>query len=296
MSELDSGSDDPIAEALATLMKRAAMPTKAQRMMMAEDNAKKSRKAMKGAREAIEEAHKMHKAAYLSKAAKKKDETPEEFDHAGAMEKLQKAYQELDKARTFNKAVSAQLEKMARSGQRGEEVSDGEGKFYEVPEGVKSLSPDDLATASPGGAERGSMPPMYPVDGSVYAGKAARGGDMAKYAKNGQISAEVAELIMEKARMEGEVEALRRIPAGAVGGQRPYAFDMNKMMGGAGGRNANLSKSLFDGVNVAAINGQDERAHVEESAKVIGNFITSGQFGKSVFDPAFKGAAGNGKG
>jgi hypothetical protein len=49
---------------------------------------------------------------------------------------------------------------------------------------------------------------------------------------------------------------------------------------------------LFEGVDVNALNGGDERAHTEASARVIGNFLTSGQFGKSVLDPSFRGAAG----
>lgn len=295
------GSGDPLTDAMAMLMKRAAAPTRAMRMASAADNIKKARKACKVAKEAIREAHKMHKAAYMAKmnkAAKKpKDDgdADDEFDHAGAMEKLQKAFGEIDKARTFGKAATGQIAKAsARSGQRGQEVGDADSGFYEVPAGVKDLSPAALAGASPGGDGSGGQPPMYPDDGSVYPGKAAGKGDLTKFVKNGQVSAEVAEMLLEKGRMEGELEALRRIPAGGQGnGRRPYAFDTSKIVGGTGGAtSADLNKALFDGVNPMALGSNDERAHTEASAKVIGNFLTSGHFGKSVFDPSFRGAAG----
>jgi hypothetical protein len=54
-----------------------------------------------------------------------------------------------------------------------------------------------------------------------------------------------------------------------------------------------LQKTLFNGVDTTAINGIDEVAHVEATAKVIGNLLTSGHFGKSVLSPEFRGAAGS---
>ena len=306
---LTGGTGDPLTDAVAALMKRAAMPTRFQRMAMAKDNVKKARKAAKDARGAIEDVHKMLKASYINKAAKKDgkpaDGGDDGFDHAEAMGKLQKAYQDIDKARTFGKAASMQIEKAAgRSGQRGEEAGDAEAGFYEVPPGVTDLSPSAMAGAAPGSKSGGSQPPMYPADGSVYAGKAAGGdgNDLRKYAKNGMVSADMAELIMKNAKAEGELEALRRIPAAVAGrGQRPFAFDMTKVMGGtggaggAGGNGTEMNKALFDGVDPMALGSGDERAHTEASARVIGNFLTSGHFGKSVFDPAFKGAAGTGR-
>ena len=288
---------DPLADAIATLVKRAAAPSRASRMAMAKDNVKKARQAAKAARSAVEEAHAMHKAAYIAKAAKKdKGGDDGEFDHAGAMEKLQKAYQDIDKARVFGKAAEAQLEKLSRSGERGQEANDAENGFYTVPAGVKDISPDAMAGAKPGTpGGGGGMPPDYPASGGVYAGKVADLGDLKKYAdKNGQVPANVVQLLLEKAQAAGELEALRRLPAAGVGGrQRPFAFDMTKVAGGDGGAGKDdLNKVLFDGVNVGAINSNDERAHVEASARVIGNLLTSGRFGKSIVDPSFKGAAG----
>jgi hypothetical protein len=308
---LGFSSGDPLADALAKMMKRAATPSRAMRMAAAEGEVKKSRKACKAAKESIEEVHKLLKASYLSKATKKDkggDDKDGEFDHADAMEKLQKAYGEIEKARTFGKAAIGQIQKAAsRAGQQGQEAGDAEPGFFEVPPGVKDLTPNDLASAGPGGKARGSAPPEYPVDGGVFPGKAAGMGDLAKFAKNGQIPMELVGMFMEKTRMEGELEALRNMPAGGGSRQRPYAFDIQKAYGtaasmqphgGGGGFSPSgatpqdLNKALFEGVNPGALNSGDERSHVEASAKVIGNFLTSGHFGKSVFDPAFKGAAG----
>ena len=291
---------DPLTNAMALLMKRAAMPTKAQRMAEAKEQVKKARKAMKECRQAIEDVHKLHKASYLNKAAKK-DKPADgdgEFDHAGAMEKLQKAYQAADNARTFGKAAIAQIQKAesipGRSGQRGQEAGDGEAGFYEVPPGVKDLTPAAMSGAAPGTSGGGSQPPMYPADGGVYPGKATNVGDLRKYAdRNGNVPANIAELIMEKAKSEGELEALRRLPAAGAGGRRPYAFDMSKVMGNGSASGQDMNKALFDGVNVAAIGSGDEQAHTQATAKVIGNFLTSGQFAKNILDPAFKGTAGS---
>jgi phage head maturation protease/cation transport regulator ChaB len=291
------GSGDPLADAVAALMQKAATPSRMQRMEMAKTEIKKARKACKMAKEAIEEAHKMHKAAYMAKAAKGKDGAKDdagEFDHAGAMEKLQKAHAAVTSARTFGKAASGQLEKAAaRSGQRGQEAGDSDSGFYEVPAGVKDLSPAALAGASPGGDGSGGQPPMYPDDGSVYPGKAA-GADFKKFAKNGQLPVEIAELLMKGARDEAELEVLRRMPVGG-GGNKPYTFDLTKVVGGTGGaRNtADLNKALFSGVDVTAFGSGDERRHTAASALTIGNLLTSGVFAKSVLSPDFHGAAGS---
>jgi hypothetical protein len=73
------------------------------------------------------------------------------------------------------------------------------------------------------------------------------------------------------------------------------AFDTRRLLGETRDVGA-LNKAIFDGVDVGALNGQDEQAHTAASARAIGNFIQSGLFAKSVFDPSFKGAAAVGNG
>lgn len=286
---------------MTELVKRASEPTRAQRMMACKANMKKARKAEKEARKDIEEVHKMLKADYLNKAAKKEGKKPdgeEDFDAAKAMEKLQKAYAALDKAMTFGKAAKKQLAKATarRAGERGQEAGDPEAGFYEVPPGVKDLTPEAMATASPGGRGKGGMPPMYPGDGSVYPGKADKGGDLAKFARNGVISADVAQLLLEKAEAQGALEAIKQLPMSALGGRKPMNFDMAKAFGANGERRGDINKALFDGVDASDLNSGDEHTRTSAAAKVAGNFLLSGSFGKSVLDPGFKGTAGLGRG
>jgi len=277
MSQFSYAADgDPLTKAILDTITKAATPSPMMRMKKAEEEMAEARKTMKEAKKMIKAAHDMHKAAYLAKQGAGGDVAKAsggaEFDHVGAMEKLQKAYNDIDKARTFSKAAMGEMSK-ARAGQSGQEVSDGNAD-YKVPPGIKDLSTEDMKNA------------------------AAGGGDLAKYAKNGQIPADVAQLLLEKAATQGELEALRRLPAGVVGRQgRPYSFDTQRLFGGAGGggqqNTTELAKALFDGVDVNALGSGDEQAHGMAAAKAAGNFLLSGQFGKSVFDPSFHGAAGS---
>ena len=270
--------------------------SKAARMNMAMDNMKKAKKARKAASGAIQDAHAMHKAAYLSKAAGKKAE--EEFDHQAAMEKLQKAYGELEKVSTFEKAAREQMKKAmaGRSGESGQEANDPDSPFYEVPAGVKTLSPSDLATAGPGGG-KGSEPIVMTGDGSVVTGKTAITGNLAKFVKNGQVPVEVVELIAQNMQLSGANEAFRNLPAGRTE-RRPFAFDLTKVIGSDGNARsatdiAKDREALFKNVNSNAIGSGDERAHNEAAAGAIGNYIlNANRFGKSVFDPGFHGTAG----
>lgn len=301
---------DPILDAINNLVKRASMPTRKAVMDSAKEDCTKSRKAMKECRKAIEEVHKMLKTSYISKMEKAKKgekDSDGEFDHAGAMSKLQEAFGKAEEARTFGKASIAKMTKAegmpGRSGQAGTEAGDAAPGFYEVPPGVKNLTPADLATASPGGRESGSAPPQYPLDGGVFPGKAAGGDfDIRKFMdKDGRVPANVAELVMKGAAAAAEAEAFRGISRTQFGGggRRPMAFDMNKAFGGGEGTRptdvAALNKALFDGVDVGAIGSGDEDAHNGASARAIGNLLTSGGFGKSILDPTFKGLAGMGR-
>jgi phage head maturation protease len=298
---------DPLAAAILDLVKRAAEPSIAKRMEDASEDVKKARKAMKECRKAIEECHKMHKAAYLAKMAKAKGgkadgkDGDDDFDHEGAMEKLNKAFSDAQKAAMLGKAAIGQLAKAAAHvGQRGQETTDAMSGVYEVPAGVKNLSMSDMAGAGTGTGERGTMPSLMPADGSVYAGKAGGGNDdLRKFAnKDGMVPLGNVELMMKAAAAEAELAALRRMPMSAVGARRPLAFDPSAVMGGGtfgngAGGSQDLHKSLFDGVNVNALNGADEMAHTAASARVIGNMLTNTGFAKSVLDPSFKGSAGS---
>ena len=287
--------------ALANLMKRAAQPTRAQRMEMCKGNIKKANKTRKEARDSIEEAHKICKAAYLSKMAKaaktpkKPEDDDDDFDMEKVMSSLSKAYSDLDKVGTFMKAARGQLEKVARSGQRGQQPSDSEAGFFETPPGVvTNLQPNLLAMAGPGTKGGGSMPPEQMLDEN-WANK------LAKAVGNQPVTPELIALVQENARLSAQAEFYGSLPSN---GSRPFTMDMTKFASGTYGDHGNrptmnfggqepsgdqkLAKAVRDsGVNPRAVIG-----NWSESGKVIGTYMLDANNGKSLFDPAFRGGAG----
>ncbi len=280
MPENTNGS--ALDNAIQDLIKRASQPSRAQRMQMAQGNLKKAKDARKECAAAIKAAHAMHKSAYLRKEAiiksgkkPKDDGDADDFDHEEAMSKLQKAYNELEKVSTFTKAAREQLKKV---GQTAQSPTTGEAD-YKVPSGVSSKSQSELTEGKP---------PLMPTEGGVYPGKAA------KFAKNGQVSAEVAELLAENARLEGQADALSKISARDISGRGPMSFDMTKL--GIGGR-VNAADPIAvavqeSGVNPQALVSDDDQIRKTARAKVAGSFILNGSTGKSILDPSFHGAAG----
>lgn len=299
---------DALGNFILETVKAARAPTRAQHMAAGMANMKKARKARGMARDMIADIHKMHKAAYLSKmhkAAGKKPEKDEDgdFDHEGAMEKLQKAYNALDTAKVFDKAAKEHLAKAAsgvsRAGQRGQEAADPEAEFYEVPMGVKDLDPNHMATLSPGGHESGSFPPELMLDGppvTPNTGKAAKKGamDLSRY-----ITKDMAELMAKNAALETENKLLARMPAG--GGPRPHAFDVKKVIGKAAAMHADgtagnilSNPEVWKGVNMQAVGTKDEEGrptaeHTSAVGKALGQAILGGNIGKSVFSSDFHG-------
>jgi phage head maturation protease len=275
---------DDLGKAILGVLQKALKPDFKGCMGKAKENLAEARKARKMAKSEIEEVHKLCKAAYLSKAAKgKKDEEDEGFSPSGVMEKLAKAYGEIQKMGGLMKAAGEHMAKAESIvGEVGQRPGDADGKFYEVPPGIRSLSNGEMSRTSPGGPENGSAPPEYPGDGSVYAGKAMSLGDLAK-------SESALTMALENARLQGKIQALESLPAN-VGGRKPYAFDLNKVSGSMGGQDK--SAELFKGVNPSAWASDDPNIHNEEVGKVIGNLLLSGKFGKSMTDPNFHGTAG----
>lgn len=279
-----------LGQLLLGVLQKAVKPSAKDVIKSARKNLKEAKKAKDEADDCMKALHKMHKEAYLGKMAKG-EASAVAFDHQAAMETLSKAYAAIQKMGGFMKSAKEHMEKAEGIvGQHGEMVQDGNA-HYEVPPGVKGLNRRDLATAGPGGTERGSEPPAYPGDGSVYAGKASKAQTLAKALQGSNLSAEVVEIIMDSVRQEGELEALRKLPVGAAHGRRPFSFDMSKVAGG-GEQGRTDASALFKGVDTSAIGSGDENAHTQATAKVIGNLLTSGNFGKSILSPDFHGAAG----
>jgi len=282
-----------LSKVLANLIKAGSsrQPSRFQHLQIARTNMKKAKKSRKEAAGAIRDAHAMHKAAYLAKAGKSsKAPADGEFDHQGAMEKLQKAYNALESAKTFSKAADIHLQKAAsRSGQRGQEVSDPDAGFYEVPPGIKDLSSGEMATAGPGSTTSGTAPYVHDLI-TPLSGKSAK----IPLAMKGYISQEHADALARAAAAEAESAILKNLPVS--GGKRPYAFDTT---GGTGRLEPSdpttallKNAKVVEGVNMRALGSDDETTRTKAVGKMIGNMIVNGVGAKSVFDPKFHGTAG----
>lgn len=288
MSAKVAGSGgDPFETLLTEMFGKAAgksAMTPAMRMAMAKKGLKKARKSASSLEECIKSAHAMHKSAYLSKAAKGKKDEPgnDDFDHRGAMEKLNKAHSDLQMVKTLMKGASEQLKKVSRAGEQGQETGDSEGGFYEVPTGVKDLDPDHMATLSPGSTESGSMPPVLGME-HPFPGKSAKTAGRGRGVQ--VVSAREAELMAKVAAAEAESNILKSMPA--ANGRKPYAFDVSKLGIGNGAD----SSDLFKGVRAESLVSDNEQVRKTAVGTVIGNMILGGK-GQSLFDSNFHGTAG----
>lgn len=282
-------------EALLNMLKRASEPDASARLQMARSELKKARDARKEAAAAIKAAHSMHKAAYLAKQAQaalvkagKKpadDGDADDFDHEAAMQKLSKAYGELEKVSTFTKAAREQLAKVSRATQGGQQPSDGEGSFYTPPAGVRDISPDEMAGAKPGTAGSGGLPPDHRLSDGPYPGKAAKKGQF--------VTQEVVDLMLKNAKLEARNEILENMPA-RQGRHSPSGFDLGKL----GGANASggvdpLWKAVKDsGVDPRMLESENEDVRKRAGATVAGTYLMTPGSGKSIFSTDFHGAAG----
>lgn len=280
--------------ALTSAMKRGkGGKGAASRLAMARSQMKKARKSADEVEECMKAAYAALRKGLLAKAGKPKMDDDND-DRDDAMSKLAKAYGSLQAMKTFMKSANVQLKKAAsgRSGQRGQEAGDPEAGVYEVPMGVKDLSPATLAGAGPGSpGRRGSQPPgpINMAGGDARSVKAAKGDE--------QISRGEAEALARAAAAEAKLDVLGKLPAPS--GHRPLAFDPNRLVAG-GGSGSGLgappeAEVLLKGVNLADLNSGDESRQNQATAKVLGNMILGG-LGKSMFDPDFHGVAGAGGG
>lgn len=250
-------------------------PSRAAFMDQAKKEMKKAKDSRKDAQKAVKSAHGLLKAHYLAKdalikAGKKDEAAKEELDFGKVMGELQKAFGALEMNKTFFKAAGESFTKAAgRIGGHGGEVEDSVPGVYEVPDGVKTLSLNELVN-------NGGAPLKYQLDGPAQ--KAAKGGDL--------VSRTEAEALAKTAALEAENKLLRAMPA-VTGGVRPAAFDMSKMAGS----NKPVTGDIMEGIDAAAFQSPNEDTRNTAMSKMVGNFIMKTP-GRSVFDPAFHGVAG----
>lgn len=279
------GKLDPVTAALLGIFGKAAGEdeTKKKAKISPMDRLNMSKKAMKKARSECDEMEKslraafnMHKGILLAKAGKRKDKEDDEFDHQEAMDKINKAAGSLNMVKALLQGASSQLKKAMSNGGTG--PTDGMAGVFEVPDGVRNVSLQDLVTAGPGSpSSSGSVPARYPLDGTY---------PTAKF-----VTAEHADALAKAARAEGELDALKSQVRAPVHGRTPVVFDTTKFVGDGRNGSSDLTKVLTKGVDVSKIGGANEHEHTRAVGGIIGNMIFNGVGARSLAD-GFQGSAG----
>lgn len=235
----------------------------------ASDLLKQARKERDGLEECVKALYDAHRSAFLDreklvKAGKKDKDDDAGFDHEKAMKVLKSVYSGLGRQRELTKSARDSLKKAAGRISGEGVVERGVSGVYEVPNGVKTISPGEMDNLS--------------------AAKGAKAVDM--------VSRTEAEALAKAAAAEAKLETISRLP---TGGQKPYVFDTQKIGFTPGGVGANPVAEFFKGANPANLTSDNEKVREEEIAKAIGDRILGGA-GKSLFDPSFRGSGGIGPG
>jgi len=219
----------------------------------AQDEIKNIKKARKDVEECVKAAFEVCKMGAVRKAALKKAGKSDDDadDKTGeVMKMLQKAFGALQTQKAATKAASAGIAKAAGC------VEEGVSGVYEVPDGVKTISPGEM--------------------------------DNLKANKAGFVSRGEVDALVKAATAEAELKLLKSMPA--QGGAKPYAFDVTKV--GLGNSEApNPVADFFKGANPANLVSDNASLREAEIAKSIGDKILGGG-GKLIFDPQFHGTAG----
>lgn len=236
---------------------KAAANSVAGILKAAENEMKSAKKMRREAEDCVKAAFEMCKADFaakqaLGKAGKGGDTG---FDHGAVMKSLQKAFGALRTQKTFTKAAGELITKAARVSSEGT-VEDPVPGVYEVPNGIRTISPNEM--------------------------------DNLKANKAGYVSKSEVEALVKAAAAEAENKILKSLPA--QNGAKPYAFDVTKVGVGAG-QAPNPLAEFFKGANPANLASDDPALREAEVAKSIGNQILGGG-GKMIFDPNFHGTAG----
>ncbi|MGH7083252.1 MAG: DUF6582 domain-containing protein, partial [Acetobacteraceae bacterium] len=154
------------------------------------------------------------------------------------------------------------------AGERGEGPGDSEGRDYKPEEGIEPIGQREMTEG--------------PVDdygaGRPYPGKAAAAETLSK---------READALIKAARLEGELEALRKQPQSPKA--RLFAVPRGSLPVGEADE-PNAMEKLFKGVNVEAT---DPRERQNAAARMIGNMVAnSATFARPVLtDPSFRGGA-----
>jgi phage head maturation protease len=267
--------DPALVTAIMEALQKSEKPSVATCVKSANESLSEVKKAKKDIVDNFKSVHKMHKAAYLgkiSKAAKGKEAEPDNFDHEKAMEKLQAAYSGVQKMGGFIKSARTHIEKAIGM------ISDTEGGKFPLGAEVKNISSAEMDTLGYQTGEKNAKP------GPNVLGTEGPTQKMAK-AIMAATSPETLELALSNARLEGENEALRRLPV--ANSNRPYAFNLAKLAGSSPTQGA--KEALLKGVNPDDLSSGDFNRQEAASLQLLTNYLANPVYAKSVNNPDFHG-------
>jgi hypothetical protein len=180
------------------------------------------------------------------------------IDNAQSMRLLKSVFDNLEAMKVSSKSARDGLRKAAGRISGSGTVEDSLGGVYDVPTGLRTVSPGELNNAPA--------------------------------AKGDFVSKEHAEALAKLAGLEAENNMLKAQPADPVHGRRPAGFDPNRF----GAMPDKDSDAIMKGVNVNGLNSKDQRTVEKELGKMIGNMVLTPGVGKTIFDPNFHGTLGGG--
>lgn len=220
----------------------------------------------------------MHGAAVRKAAAGGDLAKADGFDHAGAMSLIREMHGHAQEANDH-----MEMAHQAMAG--GESNADATAQGKANGSVVGDWGGSSVTGVGEGERTEGEVPWYSATD--PYPGKAARGDT-----PGGYISKREVDLMLENATMKGRLEAMAKTPSGVFKGRSVMASTIGDQTGlaaeGGSGDNLSILMKGIDGVD------QNDPTSVKDAAgRMIGNMLANAnKFGKSVFDPAFKGGAG----
>jgi hypothetical protein len=218
-------------------------------------------------------ARKAAAAAALGKAA---DGT---FDHGAAMKLLREAHGHATEAADHMEMAHAALGKGEDTQANADAPGFGNGSVTEGEWGGSAVT-----GVGEGERTEGEVP-WYTAD-EPYTGKAAQvqGG-----VPKGYITVEQANLMAENAALRAKVEGFSKTPSSIFKGRSVVSSAIGDQTGTV--ENTDKLSLLMKGVD--GVDANDPESRRTAGGRMIGNMIANSRtFGKSVFDPNFKGAAG----
>ena len=203
------------------------------------------------------------------------------FDHAGAMKLIQEAHGHATEAGDHMEMANVALGKAGGSEDTAANATAGDRANGTV---IGEYGGADVEGVDAGTRTEGTVPWYSATD--PYPGKAARtAGDVPPA---GFFSKAQVDLMVENARLKAQVDGFAKTPVGVFKGRTAMSQPGAEVIGADG--EGDLG-TLMKGID--HVDQNDPSSVTAAAGRMIGNMLAnSRKFGKSVFDPSFRGGAG----